>query len=86
MLKTDVDSLRSSFVSEFFRLSFALNLINLLLVRFHQIVNVLYKHSTTRIRLKLKHQLCDHGSRKKDSPNYYVTMPTKGREPVMHSS
>ena len=82
MHKTNPDSLRSCLCFQVFRLNFASDFFNLLLVRFHLAEIILLKHliqgATTRFGWELNHQPCGHGhcKKKNNSPNHSATLQT----------
>ena len=80
MLKTNPDSRRSCPCFRVFRLNFASDFFNLLLVRSSKLRYVM-KHVTqgrsNRLGWVLNHQPCDHGRHKSDAPNHWATLPTK---------
>ena len=81
MHRTNPDSLRSCTCFRVFRLNFASDFFNLLLVKSHQAEIIAGKHlikdATTRLGWKLNHQPCDRGRRKNDAPNHSATLLTR---------
>ena len=77
MHRTNPDSLRSCLCFRVFRLNFASDFFNLLLMRFHQAeiiaVNHLIQGCNNEAWVVLNHQPCDHGRRKNDAPNHSTT-------------
>ena len=81
--KTNPDSLRS-LRFRVFQLSFASDLFNLLLVRFHQAESTLSEDVTTRLGWELNHQPCDQGRHGNDAANHLATLPaSSSNNPVL---
>ena len=75
MHRTNQDSLRSCPCFRVFRLNFAIDFFNLLLVRIPPSRDNCCEasHPRTQQRWELNHQLCDHGLRENDAPNHSAT-------------
>ena len=84
MQRTNPASLRSCPRFRVFRLNFASDFFNLLLVRFRQADTIVMKHliqgRNNEAWLEQNLQPCDHDRRKNDAPNPSATLPTKAHE------
>ena len=79
MHRTNSDSLRSCLCFQVFRLSFASDYFNLLLVRFQQAEIIIVKHlihgRNNEVWGGVEPSTCDHGRRKNDALNHLATLP-----------
>ena len=79
-IRRNPDSLRSYLCFQVFRLNFASDFFNSLLVRFNQaniiVVEHLIQGRNNEAWVRVESSTFDHGRRKNDAPNHSATLPT----------